>query len=135
MRRIVIDTNCLLVILPSLSPYHKVWTDFLDLKLEICVSNEILTEYEEILSRKTSPFFAESIIKVLINKPNLIRISPAWRFHLIDQDPDDNKFIECALDSECYYIVSGDKDLLTVEEYEGVQIVTVTEFLQILKEE
>lgn len=40
MRRIVIDTNCLLAILPSASPYHKVWTEFLLSKLEICVSND-----------------------------------------------------------------------------------------------
>ena len=45
MRRIVIDTNCLLAILPSRSPYHSVWTEFLANKLEICVSNEILMEY------------------------------------------------------------------------------------------
>lgn len=52
MRRIVIDTNCLLAILPSQSPYHKVWTDFLENNLEICVSNEVLMEYKEILSAK-----------------------------------------------------------------------------------
>ena len=44
-----------------------------------------------------------------------------------------NKFLECAMDSKCYYIVSGDKDLLTVKEYEGIGIVTVAEFLEILK--
>ena len=47
--------------------------------------------------------------------------------------PEDNKFIECAIDSYCYYVVSGDKDLLTIKEYEGVQIVTVSEFLEIMK--
>jgi predicted nucleic acid-binding protein len=60
MRRIVIDTNCLLAILPTRSPYHSVWTEFLANKLEICVSNEVLMEYEEILSEKTSPSFADS---------------------------------------------------------------------------
>ena len=45
------------------------------------------------------------------------------------RDPDDDKFIECAVDAQCVYIVSGDKDLLAVEEYEGIKIVTVTDFL------
>ncbi len=49
------------------------------------------------------------------------------------RDPDDNKFIECAVDSKCYYVISGDKDLLTVKEYEGIEIVTVAEFLEILR--
>ncbi len=111
MRRIVIDTNCLLAILPSRSPYHKVWTDFLENRLEICVSNEVLTEYEEILSAKTSSFFAGAIIKTLLNKKNLIRINPVWRFQLIEQDPDDNKFVDCAICGRAEYLVSNDKHL------------------------
>ncbi len=46
----------------------------------------------------------------------------------ICRDPDDDKFISCAMDGDCLYIVSGDKDLLTLREYEGVKIVTVSEF-------
>ena len=61
MRRVVVDTNCLLAILPSQSDYHKVWTEFQEGRLEICASTEILMEYEEILSEKTSAFFADAI--------------------------------------------------------------------------
>ncbi|MBO7618048.1 MAG: PIN domain-containing protein, partial [Bacteroidales bacterium] len=50
MRYVVLDTNCLVQILPSRSLYHKIWTDFLEGKFCLCVSNEILMEYEEILS-------------------------------------------------------------------------------------
>lgn len=46
------------------------------------------------------------------------------------RDPDDDKFISCAVDAKCFYIVSGDKDLLTLEEYEGIEIVTVAEFFE-----
>ena len=105
MRRIVIDTNCLLAILPSQSPYHKVWTDFLENNLEICVSNEVLMEYEEILSAKTSPFFANAIIKTLLNKNNLVRVTPVWRFNLITSD---NKFVDCAICGQAEYLVSND---------------------------
>ena len=44
------------------------------------------------------------------------------------RDPDDDKFIECAVDAQCIYIVSGDKDLLTVNRYNGIKIVTVADF-------
>ncbi len=47
----------------------------------------------------------------------------------ICRDPDDNKFIDCACDAKCIYIVSGDKDLLSVKKYNNVKIVTVAEFL------
>ena len=46
------------------------------------------------------------------------------------RDPDDNKFIECAIDNRCIYIVSGDKDLLVLEQYEDIGILTVSEFLE-----
>ena len=47
----------------------------------------------------------------------------------ICRDPDDNKFIECAIDGRCLYIVSGDRDLLSLKKYNDVQIVTVAKFL------
>ena len=46
----------------------------------------------------------------------------------ISRDPDDDKFIECAKDADALYIVSGDKDLLVIEEYDGIQIITAKEF-------
>ena len=137
MRRIVIDTNCLLAILPSRSPYHKVWTEFLAERIEICISNDVLTEYEEILSEKTSPFFAETIIKTLLNKKNLIRISPVWRFNLIIQDPDDNKFVDCAICGQAEYLVSNDKhfQILSMVAFPSVNVVRIQKFVEQLNNE
>lgn len=131
MRRIVIDTNCLVAILPSQSPYHRVWTEFLANKLEICVSTEILMEYEEILSEKTSPHFADSIIHTLLNKENLVRVSPVWRFNLICQDPDDNKFVDCAVCGQAEFLVSNDKHFRMLRDvgFPPITIVTIQEFV------
>lgn len=134
MRRIVIDTNCLIAILPSKSPYHKVWTDFLEQQLEICVSNEILMEYEEIISEKTSPAFAEAIIKTLINKPNFIRVYPTWRFGYIVTDPDDNKFVDCAICGRAELLVSNDKHFNVLKDigFPHVRVLRIHDFVQIL---
>ncbi len=134
MRRIVIDTNCLIAILPSKSPYHKVWTDFLEQQLEICVSNEILMEYEEIISEKTSPAFAEAIIKTLINKPNFIRVYPTWRFGYIVTDPDDNKFVDCAICGRAELLVSNDKHFNVLKDigFPHVRVLRIQDFVQIL---
>ena len=51
MRNIVLDTNCLLVCLASGSKFHVVWTAFLNEDYRLCISNEIITEYEEILGK------------------------------------------------------------------------------------
>ncbi len=131
MRRIVLDTNCLLAVLPSQSPYHNVWTDFIEGQLELCVSNEILSEYEEVLSIKTNPAFAEAIIKTLINKRNLIRITPTWRFRLIESDPDDNKFVDCAICGQSELIVSNDKhfDMLKSINFPYVKVMRIQEYV------
>jgi predicted nucleic acid-binding protein len=67
MRYIVLDTNCLLACIANRSKYHSVWTAFLNEDFWLCVSNEILTEYEEILARKTSPTFSEMIVHIILN--------------------------------------------------------------------
>lgn len=136
MIRIVIDTNCLLAILPSRSPYHSVWTEFLANKLEICVSNEILMEYEEILSEKTSPSFADSIIQALLNRKNLVRVTPVWRFNMVLQDPDDNKFVDCAVCGQAEYLVSNDKHFRMLRDvrFPPIEIITIQEFVEVYRQ-
>lgn len=131
MRRIVIDTNCLLAVLPSQSPYHSVWTDFIEERLELCVSNEILSEYEEVLASKIRPVFAEAIIKTLINKRNFVRVTPTWRFGLIEVDPDDNKFVDCAICGRAELIVSNDKhfDVLKDIDFPFVRVLKLQEYV------
>ena len=63
MRYVVLDTNCLVQVLPSRSRYHKIWTDFLTGKYRLCVSTEILLEYEEILSVLASPEVAHNVVE------------------------------------------------------------------------
>jgi predicted nucleic acid-binding protein len=48
----------------------------------------------------------------------------------VSRDPEDDKFIACALAGDCKCIVSGDKDLLEVSGYQGVKIVAPREFLE-----
>ena len=62
-----------------------------------------------------------------------MEIIPAQSQVHVCRDPDDDKFVSCAIDGQCYYIVSGDKDLLTLKEYSDVKIVTVSVFFELLK--
>ena len=87
-------------------------------------------EYEEILSEKTSPFFANVIIETLLNKKNLIKVTPVWRFRLITADPDDNKFVDCAICGQAEYLVSNDKhfNILRNVKFPVVNILRLQEF-------
>lgn len=134
MRRIVLDTNCLIVSLPSRSPYHKVWEDFVNGKYTLCVSNDILTEYEEIISRKTNSVFANNVIKTILNRQNVEKIDPQYDFRLIESDPDDNKFVNCAICSNANYIVSEDSHFRVLRDikFPSVNLLTIREFVSIL---
>jgi len=108
MRNVVIDTNCLLRMIPLRSEYRRAWEAFLDGKYRICLSNDIISEYTEILSQKVSPTFADNIVSAILRSPNVLQFDPQFHFHLITQDPDDNKFVDCAIIANADYIVSED---------------------------
>ena len=108
-QRIVLDTNCLLMSIPRRSPYHKILLDFLSGKYFLCVSNEVILEYEEILTAKVGGVIANNIVDAILADPNTIYINPRFRCHLIEADPDDNKFVDCAITAKAKYIVTQDR--------------------------
>ena len=132
MKNIVLDTNCLLNCLAAKSKFHVVWTAFLNEDFYLCVSNEIMNEYEEILAKKTSPRFADMIIHVILNSENVVFAHPAFRFNLITTDPDDNKFVDCAIVANADYIVSQDThfDILKKIDFPKVNVIRIEEFVK-----
>lgn len=108
-RYIVLDTNCLLQSLSRRSSYYKVWEDFILGKYTLCVSNEILAEYEEIIASHISQLAANIVIEAILRANNAMRVDAHYRFDLIVADPDDNKFVDCAVVSNADYIVTEDK--------------------------
>ena len=103
-RLVVLDTNCLIQILGIHSKYRFLWSAFMTSGYVLCISNEILHEYEEILSQKASPLVADMFLKVLARSRNVIRKDPYFRFNLIEKDKDDNKFVDCAIVCGADYI-------------------------------
>ena len=93
MARIVLDTNCLLQCISRRSRYHEIWLSLLDGCNIMCVTNEILEEYAEVIERMTDHEFAELAIDVIVNNPHTLFITPYFHFNLIKEDPDDNKLL------------------------------------------
>ena len=62
-----------------------------------------------------------------------ILIIPKRKVNVVKDDSDDNKFIEAALEGKADYIVTQDRHLLNIKEFEGIKMVTPKEFLRILK--
>ena len=107
-RYVVLDTNCLLQSLSQRSQYYKVWEDFVMGRYVLCVSNEILDEYEEIISSHMSSLAARIAVETILRANNVVRVDAQFRFNLITADIDDNKFVDCAIIANADYIVSED---------------------------
>ncbi len=135
-RPVIIDTNVLLVSISKKSPYHIIWSSFLNEQYDLCVSNEILNEYEEVISRKMSLLAAQALVDVLLNQKNVIFASPTFHFELIKQDKDDNKFVDCAIASNAIFIVSDDKhfEALKYIDFPKVEVISLNDFLAMLKQ-
>lgn len=135
MRTIVLDTNCLLAILPSISPYHQVWTDILSGEVCLCVSNEVLEEYEEILGNKTNSNVACAVVRAILEAPKLKRVEPTLFYHMITVDPDDNKFVDCAVCGNAELLVTNDAhfDILKTIDFPKVEIIKLQEYKKLVR--
>ena len=133
--RIVLDTNCLIQSISPRSRYYAVWESLVDGQNTLCVSNEIIMEYLEILQRLTDHDTAETIIKTIINSRFVEFITPYYNFGLITQDPDDNKFVDCAIAANARYIVTNDHhyDILKGLDYPSIEIINIEDFMGLLQ--
>ena len=131
MNPVVIDTNCLLQIIARRSPYRPIWDAFLEGRYELCVSNEILDEYQEILGQQITPTIAENVVLLMLNQENVRLVDPHFRMQLIMADPDDNKFVDCAFAAGADYLVSEDShfNILHHTPFPMLNLVTLDEFL------
>ena len=132
MHPVVIDTNCLIQIIARKSPYRPIWDAFLAGKFVLCVSNEILEEYQEILSTQITPTIAENVIMLILNMENVLLVDPYFRMMLITADKDDNKFTDCAFAAGADYLVSEDKhfNILRSTPFPQLNLVSLDEFMQ-----
>lgn len=135
MKKIVLDTNCLLMCMPKVSPYRYLWDSFLKGEVTLCISNEIIEEYYEILALKVGVNIAGNIIELIVNRSNVEFVNPSYRFGLIQTDVDDNKFVDCAIVSGALCIVSNDAHFKVLDEipFPKVTVFTLLDFMAILR--
>lgn len=132
MARLVLDTNSLIQCVSRRSRYHDLWLSFLDGRNTLCVSNDILDEYAEILERKTSHKFSELVLGVIANNPFTLFVTPYYHFRLIVADPDDDKFVDCAVTGNAKYIVTEDShyNVLQHIDFPKVDIIRLDDIME-----
>ncbi len=126
--RIVVDTNVVISGVFFGGAPRQILKAILNSEITACATSEIVDEYleivDEMISRKQGKI-SRNILLPLIR--SLEMIEPKTRIEL-SRDPDDDKFLGCAKDAKALYIVSGDKDLLVLKQFENIGIVTAREF-------
>ena len=129
----MLDTNCLIQIVPRRSRYHAVWQSFVTGMNTLCVSNEIIEEYMEILQRLTDEMTADYIIKTILNSPFVEFVTPYFHFGLITVDVDDNKFVDCAIAANARYLVTNDRhySVLRTIDFPKVDIISLQDFVAV----
>jgi predicted nucleic acid-binding protein len=116
--------------LPKSSPYHKVWEAYCNGEYTLCVTNDILLEYMEMIALKSSTRMADIIISYILNARNTKFINLYYKFKLIQNNPDDNKFVDCCIAANASYIVTNDHHYDALEQitFPRVQTIKIQEF-------
>jgi len=107
--RIVLDTNVLLIALPLASTYRPVFDGLCEGRFELAVSIDILLEYHEKLAEKTAPAVADNVVKLLLSLDSVVRQAVYFDWKLMVNDPEDNKFVDCAVGAQADHLVSDDR--------------------------
>jgi putative PIN family toxin of toxin-antitoxin system len=132
--RIVVDTNVIASAVFFGGKPYQLLRYIMEDRVDVVASKDIVDEYEEIVSRLQRKYQAISTripLQELLAKLEIIRVRSDIK---ASRDPDDDKFISCAVDGKCFYIVSGDNDLLSVGNYGKIEILTVADFLRRLED-
>lgn len=126
--KIVVDTNVLISGIFFGGFPRKILMSVIDRQFTACATVEIVDEYQEIVQEmidRKEGHINKNIVAPLIKIMEIIE--PVSNVKIC-RDPDDDKFISCAKDAHARYVVSGDKDLLVLKQYDNIQIVTAKLF-------
>ena len=106
-------------------------------KFEIAINREILLEYEEIIQLKYGLRTAGSFITLLKELPNVHFINTYYKWLLIDPDPEDNKYVDCAIAAEAYYLVTKDRhfSILSTIPFPKLPVLSIDRFMEMLSTE
>jgi putative PIN family toxin of toxin-antitoxin system len=132
--RIVLDTNVLLIALPVASPFRPIFDALREGRYELAVSNGILLEYHEKLAEKTSAVVADNVVKLLLSLDNVVRQPVYFDWNLMTNDPEDNKFVDCAVGAQADHLVTDDHhfNLLKTVSFPMISMLGSNDFLRVL---
>lgn len=136
-RKIVLDTNCLIASLSRRGQYYPVWKGLQAGEFVLCVSTDILEEYAEVITQKMSVEVASNVIHLLLESEYVELVNTYFSLLLIEEDHDDDKFVDCAFAANAAFIVSDDNHYRVLQdiEFPKLLVLKLKEFLDLLQSE
>jgi uncharacterized protein len=131
LRRAVIDTNVFVSSFFGGNP-RKIIDLWKSGGLTLCLSRPIIDEYVAVLRRMGLQDERElgELLRLFADGFHVLFTAKTPILSIVEKDPDDDKFIECAVALDSKWIISGDKALLEIEDYMGIHIRNPRQFLE-----
>jgi uncharacterized protein len=133
--KIVLDTNVLLVAISKKSIFHPIYEALLDKRYSLFITTQILLEYEEILTLRANSIVAKNVLDMLTVRTNVHLVERIYyKWQLVPQDPDDDKFVDCAILADADYLVTNDLHFKAAQKtpFPSVNIINADDFLKII---
>jgi len=129
--KVVVDTNIFVSSFFGGNP-RKIIDLWKKGEINLCLSKDILDEYVDVLQRigVGDEKEIEELLSLFAKGFNLIFTTKTPEIKAVKDDPDDDKFIECAIALKAEVIITGDKALMAIKEYMGVKILTPQQFMK-----
>lgn len=134
--RVVLDTNILISGIFWRGNPYRILSKCLGEGLQLVTPLE-KEELQQVLRTEKKFGLSEEDISSYIGLmfSNSITVDPAQVIDVVTDDPEDNAILECAVEGKADYIISGDRHLLSLKEYEGIRILTAREFIEFINTE
>jgi len=133
---VVLDVNILVSSLIGKGKPRELWLKAVSGEFQLVLSRRIVEEFVEVISRpKFQRYLGErdvlDFLEALSTRAKIVRTRS--RLRIIREDPEDNSILAAAYDGRADYIVSGDRHLLGLREFEGIKILKVERILELLQ--
>lgn len=136
--KVVIDTNIFVAsfLNPAGTP-RKIIDIWKDGRIVLCLCAEIIEEYIDVLSRfgLESEKELEELLEVFKKKVHIHFVAIDRQLKLVAADPEDDKFVECAMSAQATVVVSGDKHLLDLKRHKNISILSPSQFFSFLQQQ
>jgi putative PIN family toxin of toxin-antitoxin system len=128
--KVILDTNVLISGIFFSGPPSQILRAWQDHSFQIEISSDILAEYQRVAESLSSKFPSIDIIPIIELFTVHCEFVDTHGVNIsVCEDPDDDKFIECAVASKCKTIISGDKHLVKLTGYKGITVMRPRQFV------